>query len=127
MVINGCGIWPHAQCRGVDLRHANLAGKNLAGADFTGANMVRVDLRGANLAEAIFDGADLTAVSYTHLDVYKRQGFVFAAGEIDGENIEIVVSKIAVRVVKTGQRLGHALFLDLGAGFIEQFSCIVSR
>jgi uncharacterized protein YjbI with pentapeptide repeats len=52
-VINGCGIWPHTRCPGVDLRHANLAGKNLAGADFTGAKMARVDLRGANLAGAI--------------------------------------------------------------------------
>jgi hypothetical protein len=46
LVINGCGIWPHAQCRGADLRHADLAGKNLAGADLTGANLVRADLRG---------------------------------------------------------------------------------
>ena len=31
LVINGCGIWPHAQCQGADLRHADLVGKNLAG------------------------------------------------------------------------------------------------
>ncbi|MFZ2855613.1 MAG: pentapeptide repeat-containing protein [Rhodocyclaceae bacterium] len=61
LVINGCGIWPHAQCSGVDLRHADLVGKNLAGANFTGANLARADLRGANLAGAIFDDADLTA------------------------------------------------------------------
>jgi hypothetical protein len=60
-VINGCGLWPHTQCRGADLRHANLAGRNLAGADFSGARLARADLRGANLAGANFDGADLTA------------------------------------------------------------------
>ena len=52
-VIDGCGIWPHTQCRGADLRHAKLAGRNLAGADFSGARMARADLTGATRAQQV--------------------------------------------------------------------------
>ena len=48
-----CGMWPHARCRGADLRHKDLSALDLAGADFTGANLARVDLRGANLEGAL--------------------------------------------------------------------------
>lgn len=61
-VINGCHLWPYAQCPGVDLRHANLARKDLRGVNFRGARLHRADLRFANLAGANLDGADLTGV-----------------------------------------------------------------
>ena len=36
-IINGCHLWPYAQCANADLRGANLVGKDLHGADFRGA------------------------------------------------------------------------------------------
>ena len=47
-VIDGCHLWPYAQCPGADLRHANLVGKDLRGVDFTGAKLNRANLRSAN-------------------------------------------------------------------------------
>ncbi|WP_253950304.1 pentapeptide repeat-containing protein [Methylibium sp. T29] len=57
--LNGCGIWPHTRCPGVDLRGADLSARNLAGADLRGANLAGADLRVANLAGANLDGANL--------------------------------------------------------------------
>ena len=86
LVINGCGIWPHTRCPGVDRRHANLAGKNLAGADFTGAKLARADLRGANLAGAIFDGADLTAARLNNANLQETKFFTvnFRQADLSG-------------------------------------------
>ena len=40
-IINGCHLWPYAQCANADLRGANLVGKDLHGADLRGARLMR--------------------------------------------------------------------------------------
>ena len=65
-----------ANLRGADLRGANLSGTNLRGADLSGTNLSGTNLSWADLSGTNLRGADLSgtnSVSYTHLDVYKRQ------------------------------------------------------
>jgi len=85
-VVNGCALWPYAQCPGADLRHARLAGLDLHGANLRGAHLARADLRQTNLAGAVLDEADLSAVQAYALNA---PGASFRGARLVGAQLEM--------------------------------------
>lgn len=85
-VIDGCHLWPYAQCPGVNLRGANLVGKDLRGVNFKGGQLQGADLRSANMAGAYLDGADLTDASLYALNApgssFKKARLIRVNGEL---------------------------------------------
>ena len=69
-----------------DLSNTNLHGANLHGADLHGADLHGAILSGANLNDADLHGA--IPVSYTHLDVYKRQSLLCLQNIPDTRNAD---------------------------------------